>query len=160
MDASEVEPVRDRQLVAGWLAVLRGGAAEGLRLRDEGVCAVGHVSGLDCAVEAPGDGSVYLRTPLMPWRAGADGDLAERCLALHFLGLQTDGACFAIDRDEAALVLWTAWPLSTLDGPAFIGRMAAFMETAARWRDEFTPRTAAPDMPADDGAAVLLAERA
>ncbi len=124
-------------LVNEWLAAL--GRATGLRLRldEEGVCGIGHASGVDCAIEVPeGGDSLYLRAPLMPWPGRHPLRMAERCLEAQFLGLATQGASFAIDPRDSELVLWQCVPLAVLDGDALARRVTGFLELAARWRED------------------------
>lgn len=120
-----------------WLAALGARAGLSLRLDDEGVCGVGHVSGIDCAIEVPdGGGSIYLRAPLMPWPPHQAQRIAEHCLEAQFLGLGTDGASFSIDPRDGDLVLWKAVPLAILDEQALATLVVNFLETAVRWRDD------------------------
>lgn len=126
----------DHLLVNAWLAALGRRAGLALKLDADGVCAIGHASQLDCALEVPdGAGTVYLRVPLMPWRDGEHPHLAAWCLSEHFLGLATGGASFAIDRDEGELVLWLSRPLAALDEQAFAALVVGFLDQAATCRE-------------------------
>ncbi|HSW16231.1 MAG TPA: CesT family type III secretion system chaperone [Ramlibacter sp.] len=124
----------DHVLVNHWLRGLNAKTGLHLRLNDQGVCAVGHASGLDCAIEVPdGRGVAYLRIPLMPW-AGSPSTLAEYCLTEHFMGINTEGAAFAIDREERELVLWTARRLSSMDEQRLGRLLVELFDTAVRWK--------------------------
>jgi len=140
----------ERLLVNQWLEALGRDAGLSLRLDAQGLCAIGHVAQLDCAIEVPeGAGTLYLWAPLMPWHEGAHPGLADHCLSAHFLGLHTQGASFAIDREAGELVLWLARPLSSLDAARFAQLLVAFFETAADWRqrlEAFCREAAAPAM--------------
>lgn len=127
----------DHLVVNAWLGSLGRRAGLALTLDAEGVCAIGHASQLDCAIEVPdGAGTVYLRVPLMPWREGREHpQLAAWCLSEHFLGLATGGASFAIDRAEGELVLWLARPLAALDEQAFAAMVVGFLDNAAACRE-------------------------
>ncbi len=117
----------------------RIGAGAGLELQldAEGVCGLGHASGIDCAIEVPdSEAAVYLRAPIVPWPPARLAEVAERCLTGQFLGLGTAGAGFAIDPRDRELVLWQCLPLAVLDEAAFGERLATFIDMAARWREE------------------------
>jgi len=119
-----------------WLKALGLRTGLSLQLDADGVCAVGHTSRIDCALEVPeGCGIVYLRAPLIRWESGATG-LAERCLSEHFLGMRTGGASFAIDRSEGELVLWQSRHLATLEEQSFALLIVDFLEMAAHWKEE------------------------
>lgn len=144
-----------RSLVSQWLARLGAAAGLSLRLDEDGVCGIGHASGIDCAIEVPEEGgSVYLRAPLIDWPPGHPGRTAEFCLEAQFLGLGTDGASLAIDPRERELVLWMAVPVSTLDAGAMESLVVRFLETAVRWRDEIERLDSAPPSPATDASPV------
>jgi len=131
-----LEPTCAQALVNTWLAALGARAGLALRLDEEGVCGVGHVSGMDCAIEVPdGGSSVYLRAPLMAWPPRQARRIAEHCLEAQFLGLETDGASFAIDPRDSELVLWKSVPVATLDEAALASLVVGFIEAAARWRE-------------------------
>ncbi len=131
-----VEPADAQALVNGWLAALGAKAGLALRLDEEGVCGVGHVSGMDCAIEVPdGGNSLYLRAPLVSWPPRQAQRIAEYCLQAQFLGLETDGASFAIDPRDGELVLWKCVPLAVLDEESMATLVVAFIEAAARWRE-------------------------
>ena len=144
---SQIDSSEDQILVNLWLRGLSAKTGLQLRLNEQGVCAIGHTSGLDCAIEVPdGRGRVYFHIPLMPW-AGAPAALAERCLSENFLGINTDGASFAIDRDEGQIVVWITRRLETLDEAQFGKLLVDFFETANHWRQEllaFCQRAMAP----------------
>lgn len=128
---------QEQQTVNRWLLAL--GRATGLRLQlsEQGLCAIGHASGVDCAIEVPGGADVvYLRTPLRDWHDNEVPGLAEFCLSEHFLGLRTQGASFAIDRDEAELVLWLSRPLSALDEASFGHWLVQFLDAAVHCRQQ------------------------
>ncbi|TFZ01506.1 type III secretion system chaperone [Ramlibacter rhizophilus] len=125
----------DQQRVDRWLRALGQKAGLPLALDAQGVCAVGHASGLACAVEV-GAGEVFFRVPLMDWEPGHSASLAEFCLGEHFLGLATSGASFAIDRDEAELVLWRSMPLVVLDEASFAAALMDLLEAASHWREQ------------------------
>ncbi len=131
------EPVDAQALVNQWLVALGGAAGLSLRLDPEGVCGVGHASGMDCAIEVPeGGASVYLRAPLLAWPTRHPLRTAERCLEAQFLGLDTDGASFAIDPRDGELVLWKCVPVAALDAGAMARLVTGFLESAARWRED------------------------
>lgn len=135
MTSSQDNP--DRVLVNHWLQGIGAKTGLALALDDHGVCAVGHASGIDCALEIPdGEARVYMRAPLMPWRMGEHPLVAEACLAEHFMGMRTSGASFAIDTEEGELVLWKSWALVALDEDRFGQLVVGFLETAAAWRAE------------------------
>lgn len=124
----------DTIVVNDWLEYLGGQTRLVLCLDDEGVCAIGHQSGLDCVVEAPGDGSVYLRVGILPWEPEAHPDLAERCLVAQFMGRDTHGASFGVDPVDGQLVLWQERPLISLDEKSFCQLVVQILECAAHWR--------------------------
>lgn len=150
------ESANAQMLVNQWLAALGARAGLALRLDEEGVCGVGHVSGLDCAIEVPegGDG-VYLRTALMPWPPRQPQRIAEHCLEAQFMGLGTDGASFSIDPRDGDLVLWKAVPVAVLDATALEHLVVSFVDAAAQWRDDLLRIDAMPA--ADTHANPLMA---
>lgn len=121
-----------------WLRALGARTGLALQLGPDGVCAVGHSSGLDCAIEVPdGQNTLFLRIPLMAWPSGEHPHLlAERCLQENFIGVGAGAACFAIDRAEAELLLWLARPLDTLDETALGLLIVEFFATAVHWKQE------------------------
>ncbi|MBL0420132.1 type III secretion system chaperone [Ramlibacter sp. AW1] len=131
-------PSEEQARVNAWLRSLGAKTGLTLQLDDSGLCAVGHDCGLDCAIEVPdGHGMVYLRVPVLPWPSGGQPHvLAEHCLEASFLGMQTGGACFAVDRQDAELVLWTSRPLTALDENSFLAWVLALLETAAEWKQK------------------------
>ncbi len=145
MDGSE-----DHVLVNHWLRALSAKTGLQLHLNEQGVCAIGHTSGLDCAIEVPeGRCRVYLNIPLMPW-VGSPAALAEHCLGENFMGINTDGASFAIDRHEGQLVIWITRRLDTLDEASFGTLIVDFFETASRSRqalEDFCRRETSQDNP-------------
>jgi hypothetical protein len=113
MTTSETNEAHVR--VNAWLRGLGGRTGLHLNLSDEGVCAVGHASGLDCAIEVPpGGGQLYLRVPLMPW-AGQPLELAAHCLQRNLLGVGGEAASLALDTVSGELLLWIMRPLDVLD---------------------------------------------
>ena len=54
---------------------------------------------------------------------------------MHFLGLKTGGASFAIDTEERELVMWMSRRLAALDSTSFATMLAEFLEYAAWWKD-------------------------
>lgn len=150
------EPADARALVDEWLAALGARAGLALRLDEEGVCGVGHVSGMDCAIEVPdAGGSVYLRAPLLAWPARQALRIAGRCLEAQFMGLGMDGASFAIDPVDGELVLWQAVRVSDLDEDALARLVVGFIEAAARWREDLLHLDAMPQ--GSDHAMPLMA---
>ncbi len=147
---SQIDIGADHVLVNHWLRGLSAKTGLQLHLNEQGVCAIGHTSGLDCAIEVPdGRGRVYLHIPLMPW-AGSPASLAEHCLGENFLGINTDGASFAIDREEGQIVAWITRRLETLTEVSFCTLIVDFFETAAERRrelEEFCRREATQDNP-------------
>ena len=140
-----VEPTDAQALVNEWLAALGARAGLALKLDEEGVCGVGHVSGMDCAIEVPDGGrSLYLRSPLASWPPRQPQRIAECCLQAQFLGLETDGASFAIDPRDGELVLWQCVPLAALDQDAMASLVVGFIEAAARWRESLLEADATP----------------
>lgn len=134
---SEFDPLEDRALVSLWLRRLGQGANLSLELNEEGVCGVGHVNGIDCAIEVPGEGgTVYLRAPLAPWPPVQATQVCERFLTASFFGMGTGGASFAIDPRDCELILWQAIPLATLDEASFGEWLLGFIRMAAHWRDQ------------------------
>lgn len=131
-----VEPVDAQALVNHWLVALGARTGLALGLDEEGVCGVGHASGMDCAIEVPdGGSSVYLRAPLMAWPPRQAPLVAQYCLEAQFLGLETQGASFAIDPRDGELVLWRSVPVAVLDAEALATLVVGFIEAAARWRE-------------------------
>ena len=124
----------DTAVVNHWLEYLGRQTRLALRLDDEGVCAIGHQSGLDCVVEAPGNGSVYLRVGILPWEPEAHPGRAERCLIAQFMGRETHGASFGVDPVDGQLVLWQERPLSCLDEKSFSHLIVQILECAVHWR--------------------------
>lgn len=126
----------ERTLVNGWLRGLGLQAHLSLRLDEQGLCGIGHTSGIDCVVEVPDQaGRLYLWSPLMPWPCLHPQLIAERCLGAHFLGVQTGGASFALDPSGTELMLWQMHPLAVLDEGRFASAVIEFIEQAAQWRD-------------------------
>lgn len=124
----------DATVVNQWLEYLGQQTRLALRLNDEGVCTIGHQSGLDCVVEAPGNGSVYLRVGILPWEPEAHPDQAERCLIAQFMGRETQGASFGVDPEDGELVLWQERQLTTLDEMSFCRFVVQILECAVHWR--------------------------
>ncbi len=124
----------DTAVVNLWLDYLSRQTHLYLRLDGEGVCTIGHRSGLDCVVEVPGDGSVYLRVGILPWEPEAYPGLAERCLLAQFMGRETHGASFGVDPVDAELVLWQERTLNSLDEKMFCDLVVQIFESAVHWR--------------------------
>jgi len=124
----------DRALVNQWLEDLGRLSRVDLHLDADGVCTIGHESGLDCAVEVPGNGSVYLRVALLPWEPEDNPDMAERCLLGSFMGISTGGAAFGVDPMDAELILWQERPLVCLDEVSFANMVAQILDNSVRWR--------------------------
>lgn len=128
----------DRALVNDWLQHLGRQSRVRIQLDDDGVCTIGHESGLDCAVEVPGNGSVYLRVAMFPWEPEENPDLAERCLLASFMGIETGGAAFGVDPMDAELVLWQERPLSSLDEAGFAQMVARLLDNAVRLKKDLS----------------------
>ncbi|MBC7602183.1 MAG: type III secretion system chaperone [Ramlibacter sp.] len=126
----------DKSLVDHFLQYLGRQTRVKLHLDRDGVCTIGHDSGLDCCVEVPGNGSVYLRVALFPWEPEENPDLAERCLLASFMGIGTGGAAFGVDPLDAELVLWQERPLSCLDDASFSLMVAQILDNAVRLRND------------------------
>lgn len=127
------------QLVDEWLRQIGAQAGFPLRLDAEGVGAVGHRSGLDCAIEVDAvRRMVFLTVPLMPWPMEAPDRVAARCLQGHFLGVDTAGGSFAIDDQTRELVLWKSLPLERFDAQTFGEALASFLDVAQAWRDDLS----------------------
>ena len=126
----------EREEVDRWLARMGEQAGFHLQLDSEGVCAIGHSSGVDGAIElAEARREVFLRVPLMPWPPARPEVLAAQCLQAHFLGIDTGGGSFAIDPAGPELVLWMSRPLDGLGAQAFATWVVQFLEAAGRWRE-------------------------
>jgi len=124
------EPCEEHVLVNGWLGELSLRTGLSLRLDTDGVCGIGHASGLDCAVEVPaGSGRMVLRIPLMAVPQ-ATPELWEHCMVENFLGVGPECATLAIDPAERELVLWGLRSLDTLDANRFADWLVAMLETA------------------------------
>lgn len=155
-----------RAIVSLWLRRLGEGAQMTLALNEEGVCGVGHGSGIDCAIEVPQDGaSVYLRAPLAPWPPEQALEVCEHFLTASFFGMGTEGASFAIDPRDRELILWQAVPLAVLDEAAFADLLFRFLDTAAWWRDQILQDAMQSHgdgaaIPGAPGASQLLVRRA
>ncbi|MRD46863.1 hypothetical protein GHT07_06220 [Caenimonas koreensis DSM 17982] len=126
----------DKALVNHWLQHIGRQTRVGLALDHDGVCTIGHDSGLDCCVEVPDNGSVYLRVALLPWEPEENPDLAERCLLASFMGIGTGGAAFGVDPLDAELVLWQERPLSCLNEASFAALVVQILENAVRLRND------------------------
>jgi hypothetical protein len=124
----------DTAVVNNWLEYLGRQTRLTLRLDDEGVCAIGHQSGLDCVVEAPGNGSVFLRVGILPWEPEAHPHLAERCLVAQFMGRETQGASFGVDPVDGQLVLWKERRVTSLDEKSFCHLIVQILECAVQWQ--------------------------
>lgn len=128
----------DWTLVNHWLQELSRRTGVGLRLDDEGVCTIGHESGLDCVVEVPGNGSVYLRVALLPWEPEENPHMAERCLLASFMGVNTGGAAFGVDPVDAELILWQERPLVSLNDASFYHLVTQILDNGVLWRLNLT----------------------
>lgn len=127
----------DRSIVDSWLRSLGRILGWPLNLDAQGVCTIGHASGVECAIEVPDEGNcVVLRVPLMAWYPERHLALAVHCLRQQYLGLRTQGAAFGIDEEDAELSLWQAVPLAGLDEAGFHGLVARFLDQAEYWLDE------------------------
>ncbi len=135
----------ERDEVGRWLRHMGERIGFPLVLDAEGVCAVGHSNGLECAIEvAEARREVFLRVPLMPWPPARPEALAAQCLQAHFLGIDTAGGSFAVDPAGGELVLWASRSLEALDAQAFGSWVADFLEVAGRWRHELWALDAQP----------------
>lgn len=143
-----MQSANETHIVNSWLADLSHQIGVPLVLNEEKVCAIGHVSGLDCIVEAPeAQGLILLRAALMPWPPQTPIS-AEQLLTDCFLGLKTGGAAFAIDAEERELVMWMSRRLAALDADSFMVLIAEFLDHATNWRDALlSGRSAAPPTP-------------
>jgi len=129
-----------RAIVDAWLRQPDIARNVDLCLDEDGVCVIGHASGIDCVVEVPLDQpTLYLSAPLLPLAALDDG-LLRACMSAHLLGRATGGATFAIDLDDDQLVLWRANPIAALDGPGFVAGLVEFFTLASQWRARLAER--------------------
>ena len=133
----------DRALLNLWLTHLSRASHAHLQLDDDGICTIGHESGLDCAVELPGNGSVYLRVAMFPWEPETNPDLAERCLLASFMGIETGGAAFGVDPIDVELVLWQERSVGSLDEAGFSRLVTQLFDNAVRLRKELGDAEAA-----------------
>ncbi len=151
------EPCEEHVLVNGWLRELGLRTGLSLRLGADGVCGIGHASGLDCAVEVPaGSGRMVLRIALMAVPQGCP-ELWEHCMAENFLGLGPDCATLAIDPAERDLVLWSVRGLEALDAGRFADWVVSMFETAEASRadlERFNREPHATVAPRDVGLAL------
>jgi len=157
-----VQHANETHIVNSWLGDLAHQIDTPLMLNEYNVCAIGHVSGIDCIIEAPAThGLVLLRAALLPWPR-PEAQAAERFLELHFLGLKTGGASFAIDAEERELVLWMSRRLAALDSNSFSSMVAEFLEQAAWWKntlladDDPNARSTGSTFPAAPGSAAQV----
>lgn len=126
----------DRSIVDSWLRSLGRILGWPLSLNVQGVCTIGHASGIECAVEVPDEGGcVVLRAPLMAWYPERHLELAVHCLKLQYLGLRTQGAVFGIDEEDSELSLWQVVPVAALDEAGFQGLVARFLDQAEYWQE-------------------------
>lgn len=126
----------EHDVVNNWLRILGARVQVSLQLDQDGLCAIGHLSGIDCALEVPeGCGKVFLRAPLLSLDQCGEATL-RFCLAQHLLGINTAGAVFAIDQKEDAIVLWQTRDLAGLDLESFAMMVVEFFEAADHWRYE------------------------
>lgn len=155
-----------RARVSLWLRNLGQNANLVLSLNEEGVCGLGHASGIDCAIEVPEEGGlVYLRAPLAPWPPSRAIEACEQFLTASFFGMGTEGASFAIDPRDRELILWKGVPVAVLDEEAFDDLLSRFLNTAAWWRDQIVAGAQPPLGPGAEvgqgqGASQFMAGRA
>lgn len=134
----------DRKRVNAWLHQSAIRSHLEIELNDEGLCAIGHASGIDCALELPeGSGKLYLRAPLLSLQQ-ASATRLRNCLAEHLLGVRTGGAIFAIDEQEDCLLLWQDASIAQLDAQSFAQWLVDFLRTASFWQEQFLALPAAP----------------
>jgi hypothetical protein len=113
MSTSEANEPQVR--VNAWLRGLGARTGLDLHLSLDGVCAIGHISGLECVIEVPPDGGqVWLRLPILQW-AGQSPELAVHCLQQNLLGIGAEAASLALDTTAGELLLWLVRPLDALD---------------------------------------------
>ena len=119
-----------------------------LKLDAQGVCSVGHESGLDCAIEVPESAAIVcLRIPVAPLTTLTNTQLRQ-CLATHLFGHATGGAAYGIDEEEEELVLWRTVGLAGLDAAGFAAILVQLFDTAhdsALWLRGGSPAAATSD---------------
>ncbi len=126
----------EHDVVNFWLRTLGDRVRLAIKLDDNGLCAIGNLSGIDCALEVPQDcGKIYLRAPLLALDQCSEAVL-RFCLSRHFMGIQSAGAIFAIDEKDSAMVLWMARDLTSLDLESFALMLVDFFEAAEHWKYE------------------------
>lgn len=126
----------EHDVVNNWLRILGARVQINLQLDHDGMCAIGHLSGIDCALEVPeGCGKIFLRAPILSLDLCNEATL-RFCLAQHLLGINTAGAVFAIDQKDNAMVLWQTRDLAGLDLESFAMMVVEFFEAADHWRYE------------------------
>jgi hypothetical protein len=134
----------DRKRVNAWLHQSAIRSHLEIELNDEGLCAIGHASGIDCALELPeGSGKLYLRAPLLSLHQVSATSL-RKCLAEHLLGVRTGGAIFSIDEQEDCLLLWQDASIAQLDAQSFAQWLVDFLRTASFWQEQLLTLPAAP----------------
>lgn len=117
-----------RARVDQWLAELIPDL--NLKLDAEGVCSVGHDSGLDCGIEVPESAAqICLRIPVAPLATLGSAQLRQ-CLASHLFGVGTHGALYGIDEATDELVLWRTLDLAGLDATGFAAALLHLFDTA------------------------------
>ncbi len=149
-------PSEARARVDAWLDRLGRRSGLHLQLNEDGVCAIGHASGLDLVVQVPpAQGLVLLGVALLELEALRHAGLARECLARQAAALvagggSLGGCVFALDPQTDELLLLRALPVDALDADRFQALVVDTLDTAERWAREFRQFDAAA--PAPDAA--------
>lgn len=133
---------REFSVINGWLKelalVLNGDGS--LSLASDGVCAIGHESGLVLIIENPVDSpNIYFYTSLMTLTGdpGFDYGLMKKALLLNQFGLKTLGGTLSYSSELNSIVLTFIQPIGDCDEKKFIEIFKEFLTTAIRLRKEF-----------------------
>jgi hypothetical protein len=105
-----------------------------LALSDHGVCTFRYQDSLDISIEHPEHSNqIFMYCPIvdLPQDESLRGRLCERLLIMHFMGLRTSGATFAIHQDQNSVILNLAFPIEMVDATRFNAIVSHFVPAAA-----------------------------
>lgn len=123
----------NRATVNQWLRELSPAGAT-FALDELGVCALADDDGVVVRIEVPEEsGRVYLASHLEPWQEHGQSELLVTLMKANFLGLETNGAAFAIDERSARFVLGVSEAVAHLNRQTFETMVGRFFDVRKQW---------------------------
>ena len=107
---------------------------EDIGLNPEGVCAFTYLNSFDLIIEVSEESNTFvIHTPLTTLKSGNNEPLLKKLLSLNFLGIETQGASFALNKDTQEVVLCYNHPIENLQSNTFENLIGNFLEVAEKF---------------------------